>query len=85
MPRTDDIFRLPPNLPVPTDDGLARHLPGMRVAKASLLSTGGEQIDLSELTGRTVVYCYPRTGGQLIQLWTADVLASHGIGYHRAE
>jgi peroxiredoxin len=34
----------------------------MRVAKVSLLSTGGQQIDLSELTGRTVVYCYPRTG-----------------------
>ena len=62
MPRTDDIFRLPPNLPVPIDDCLARHLPGMRVTKVSLLSTGGEQIDLSELTGRTVVYCYPRTG-----------------------
>lgn len=62
MPRTDDILRLPPDLPVPIDDGLARHLLGMRVAKVSLLSTGGEQIHLSELTGRTVVYCYPRTG-----------------------
>ena len=62
MPRSDDILQLPPNLPVPVDDGLADHLPGMRVAQVSLPSTEGQPIDLSALAGRTVVYCYPRTG-----------------------
>jgi len=62
MPRSDDILVLPPNLPVPLDDGMARHLVGMPVAKTSLPSTQGGAIDLSVLTGRSVVYCYPRTG-----------------------
>ena len=60
--RTDNLFTLPPGLPVPVDDGLARHLPGLRVASQSLLATTGEWVDLSLLPGRTVVYCYPRTG-----------------------
>jgi peroxiredoxin len=47
---------------VPVDDGLANHLPGLRVVSRSLPSTIGETIDLSALPGRTVVYCYPRTG-----------------------
>ena len=62
MPRTDDILQLPPDLPTPVDDGMASHLPGMPVAKESLPSTWGRQVDLSALAGRTVVYCYPRTG-----------------------
>ena len=62
MPRSDDILHLPPDLPVPVDDGMASHLRGMRVATVPLLSTSGEWIDLSALAGRTVVYCYPRTG-----------------------
>lgn len=60
--RTDDILRLPPDLPVPQDDGAADHLPGSAVAPALLPSTGGGLVDLAALTGRTVVYCYPRTG-----------------------
>ena len=62
MSRSDDLFTLPANLPVPVDDGTARHLPGLQVAPHALLSTNGEWIDLSALTDRTVVYCYPRTG-----------------------
>ena len=62
MPRTDDILQLPPDLLTPVDDGMASHLPGMPVAKASLPSTWGRQVDLSALDGRTVAYCYPRTG-----------------------
>src|SRR5689334_23182302 len=53
---------LPPNLPVPVDDGAADHLTGMRVPSIPLPSTSGGPIDLSVLKGRTVVYCYPRTG-----------------------
>jgi peroxiredoxin len=62
MPRRDDILTLPPDLPRPTDDGAARHLPGAPVAAVALPSTDGTWVELSRLVGRTVVYCYPRTG-----------------------
>jgi peroxiredoxin len=53
---------LPDNLPVPQDDGGARHLTGMRLPSLALPSTGGGSVDLSKLKGRTVVYVYPRSG-----------------------
>jgi peroxiredoxin len=62
MPRSDNLYELPKNLPVPVDDGACAHLTGLRLPALALLSTGGRQVDLSELAGRTVVYCYPRTG-----------------------
>lgn len=62
MPRSDDVYSLPPNLPVPIDDGMADHLPGIAVAPVLLRATTGEMVNLSAIRGRTVVYCYPRTG-----------------------
>ncbi len=62
MTRSDDILRLPPDLPVPVDDGMASHLLGLAVAPRSLPSTTGQPFDLSALADRTVVYCYPRMG-----------------------
>jgi peroxiredoxin len=62
MVRSDDLLRLPSDLPVPIDDGMAGHLLGLRVAKVPLLSTSGQWVDLSAHAGRTVLYCYPRTG-----------------------
>jgi peroxiredoxin len=62
MSRTDDLYSLPPDLPVPVDDGAADHLKGSQVPEISLRSTGGDLVDLSRLKGRSVVYCYPRTG-----------------------
>jgi peroxiredoxin len=53
---------LPDNLPVPRDDGAARHLAGQRLPSLALPSTGGAAVDLSKLKGRTVVYVYPRSG-----------------------
>ena len=53
---------LPPNLPVPEDDGAARHLTGLKLPSIPLPATSGAAIDLSKLSGRTVVYIYPRTG-----------------------
>lgn len=53
---------LPDNLPVPRDDGAADHLEGTRLPSVPLAATDGTTVDLSTLTGRTVVYCYPRTG-----------------------
>jgi peroxiredoxin len=53
---------LPTDLPVPQDDGAARHLPGMRLPGIALAATDGATVGLSKLKGRTIVYAYPRTG-----------------------
>lgn len=49
-------------IPAPTDDGGAAHLTGMKIPSVSLRATDGAAVDLSQLTGRTVVLAYPRTG-----------------------
>jgi peroxiredoxin len=57
------LGQLPPDLPVPVDDGAARHLAGMRMPEVKLVSTSGRTVDLTRSgEGRTAVYCYPRTG-----------------------
>jgi peroxiredoxin len=53
---------LPTGLPVPQDDGACNHLPGMRMPELWLASTAGDLINLGQIRGRTVVFCYPRTG-----------------------
>ena len=53
---------LPPNIPVPQDDGAARHLSGAKLPDLTLPATDGKPVNLSKLKGRTVVYIYPRTG-----------------------
>jgi peroxiredoxin len=53
---------LPTGLPVPQDDGACDHLPGMRMPELWLASTDGHPVHLGQIRGRTVVYCYPRTG-----------------------
>ena len=62
MARSDNVYELPKDLPVPQDDGACAHLTGMRLPRLALASTGGRSVDLSALPGRTVVYIYPRTG-----------------------
>lgn len=62
MSRSDNLYTLPANLPVPEDDGACAHLPGLRLPAIPLAATDGRAIDLAALPGRTVVYCYPRTG-----------------------
>lgn len=58
-----DPASLPDDLPIPEDDGAADHLPGTKVPPVLLDSTSGEGVDLSTLSGRTVLYCcYPMTG-----------------------
>jgi peroxiredoxin len=57
-----DFSVLPDDLPVPVDDGAARHLAGMLVPSIALPATDGSTVNLAELRGRTVVYAYPRTG-----------------------
>ncbi len=55
-------LELPADLPVPADDGAARHLGGMSWPDLALPATDGASINLSRARGRTVVYAYPRTG-----------------------
>jgi peroxiredoxin len=60
---TTDYGELPPNLPVPEDDGAADHLTGMALPEARLPSTLGGAADLAELSQNLLVaYVYPRTG-----------------------
>lgn len=58
-----DPQQLPGDLPAPPADGACDHLPGMEMPAISLAATNGSAIDLADLgDGRTVIYCYPRTG-----------------------
>ena len=59
---TRDLTGIPEGLPVPVDDGRARHLTGLAVPSIPLQGTTGERIDLSTIPGRAVVFAYPRTG-----------------------
>jgi peroxiredoxin len=61
-PGTHNPTILPPNIPAPKDDGAARHLPGKKLPDLALPATSGAAVNLAKLTGRTVVYIYPRTG-----------------------
>ena len=62
MPRSDNVYELPANLPMPEDDGACDHLAGLRLPSVPLVSTAGRVVDLAALRGTTVIYCYPRTG-----------------------
>lgn len=52
----------PNDLPVPQDDGAAQHLTGLALPSVTLMGTQGESIDVSQLGGWVVIYCYPMTG-----------------------
>ena len=62
MARTDNLYELPADLPIPVDDGACDDLAGLHVPSIPLRSTGGRLVDLATLPGRMVIYCYPRTG-----------------------
>jgi len=62
MARSDNIYQLPDDLPVPVDDGACEHLPGMNLPSVPLRATSGKTLDVAMLPGRVVLYCYPRTG-----------------------
>ena len=46
---------LPPNLPIPTDDGAANHLKGMRLPQLALKATNGATIQLGEIKNKLVI------------------------------
>ncbi len=61
--RADDLYQLPSDLPVPVDDGAARHLAGSALPPAALPSTSGGTVRLDDPgISLGVIYCYPRTG-----------------------
>ena len=49
-------------IPAPVDDGEARHLEGMNVPDVSLPATDGSAVSLAKMSGRVIVFAYPRTG-----------------------
>jgi len=53
-----DPYVLPPNLPVPEDDGAADHLLGLELPDLTLPSSRGD-VDVRQFT---VLYVYPRSG-----------------------
>ena len=61
-PGMHNPLNLPPDIPVPQDDGAADHLTGLRLPDLALSATSGAPVNLSALEGRTVLYIYPRTG-----------------------
>jgi peroxiredoxin len=60
--KKSDFTVLPEGLPVPEDDGACDHLVGQSVPSMELQSTSGSMVNLQDLSGRTIVFCYPRTG-----------------------
>jgi peroxiredoxin len=57
-----DLYALPPNLPVPEDDGACDHLPGRMLPQLTLNSSQGP-VSLRQLSlDRLVLYVYPRAG-----------------------
>lgn len=62
MTRKDNLYASLDDIPIPTDDGACDHLLGMSIPSVSLMSTAGRVVNLANTPGRTVVYCYPRTG-----------------------
>jgi peroxiredoxin len=60
-----DFAQLPPDLPVPVDDGAADHLTGIELpAVLALPSTQGGEVELAAASAQDtlVAYLYPRTG-----------------------
>jgi peroxiredoxin len=75
-----DPTQFPVDLPVPEDDGAAAHLAGTAFTDITLPATDGNQVALAALTGRTVVYAYPRTGrpGQALPTGWDDIPGARG-------
>lgn len=56
------LTALPENLPAPTDDGACHHLVGKKLPQLNLTATNGLELNLSNIQGWVVIYCYPMTG-----------------------
>lgn len=62
----DSVYDLPPNLPVPADDGLTDHLRGFAIPDIRLMATTGTELNLNEIFAKpSVLFIYPRAGSPL--------------------
>jgi len=80
MSTPDNFYELPKGLPVPTDDGACDHLRGLRLPSVSLISTAGSAVDVANLSGRIIIYCYSCTGrfGQLLPTGWNEISGARG-------
>src|SRR5262249_14862045 len=63
MMRSDDLYPLSSNLPVPVDDGACDHLAGLLWPSVPLRSMPWAWVSLAAIRAEwLVVYFYPRTG-----------------------
>lgn len=62
MSGSNSLHEQPKDLPVPIDDGACNHLIGLQLPSLPLLATDSSTVELAQLPGVAVVYCYPRTG-----------------------
>jgi peroxiredoxin len=82
--QTSNFNELPANLPVPKDDGGARHLKGMTIPDLELPSTSNRRVNLAKVAivnvPRIVVYCYPMTGqpGKALPAGWDDIPGARG-------
>ena len=61
--RVHDPYQLPPDLPVPLDDGAAVTFLGLGLPSIQFDLTTGNRLDLRDAGAETLVlYIYPRTG-----------------------
>ena len=61
--RIEDLHSVPPDLPVPVDDGATDHLPGTAIPAIPLPATDGSTVRLDDPAApTTIVFAYPRTG-----------------------
>lgn len=58
----ENLLDLPDDLPVPTDDGACSQLLNARIPSIDVETTQHAAINLAELSGWLVIYCYPMTG-----------------------
>jgi peroxiredoxin len=63
-----NLTELPQDLPVPLDDGAADHLLGKKLPQVTLQATTGLQVDMGQIPGVLVLYCYPMTGQSNVAL-----------------
>src|SRR5215831_19911610 len=63
-PGAHDPTKLPPDLPIPTDDGAARHLTDASLPNISLPATAGPAVTLSRLKGVRRVSPHRRSRGR---------------------
>ena len=75
-----DPNEFPGDLPVPEDDRAAAHLTGMVLPDIALPATDGDKIALAALSGRSVIYAYPRTGqpGKALPAGWDDIPGARG-------